>query len=36
MSDHDEHSSFIELARAIVHMANQSGANLKEPAAPGK
>jgi len=25
-----------ELARAIVYMANQSGANLKEPAAPGK
>ncbi len=26
----------LELARAIVYMANQSGANLKEPAAPGK
>lgn len=41
---YDPHSSFIktprggsdatdtELARAIVYMANQSGANLKEPA----
>jgi cytochrome c5 len=28
--------SDLELARAIVFMANQSGANLKEPAAPGK
>ncbi|TAN51991.1 MAG: cytochrome c5 family protein [Betaproteobacteria bacterium] len=28
--------SDLELARAIVTMANQSGANLKEPAAPGK
>jgi cytochrome c5 len=26
--------SDFEVARAIVHMANQSGANLKEPAAP--
>jgi len=26
--------SDLELARAIVYMANQSGANLKEPAAP--
>lgn len=28
--------SDFELARAIVTMANQSGASLKEPAAPGK
>lgn len=28
--------SDLELARAIVTMANQSGLNLKEPAAPGK
>jgi cytochrome c5 len=28
--------SDLELARAIVSMANQSGLNLKEPAAPGK
>jgi cytochrome c5 len=28
--------SDFELARAIVHMANQSGASLKEPAAPAK
>lgn len=28
--------SDLELARAIVHMANPSGAKLKEPAAPGK